>query len=468
MKDKQIFDLVVIGAGPGGYVAAIKAAQMGLKVGLVEKKFVGGTCLNVGCIPTKSLLSNAEVYHTIKESAKFGIKVDGVSFDFFNMFERKNNVVSQLRSSLEGLIKANKITILYGQATFESPTCLKITAEEKYLVEAEKIIIATGSEPTDISAFPCDYKKIHNSTSILDLKELPKSLAVIGGGYIGCEFASLYQTLGVEVTIIEALDSIIAMQGKLLSSSLTQAFEKQKINIKTKAKVKAINKNDNGVEIILEDGNKIETKMALVSVGRSFTSSELNLEKAGVESSDKGIIKVNNQMQTNVSGIYAIGDVTGGWMLAHSASHEGLVAASNCAGKKAFMHYNAVPSVIFTHPEIASVGLTEEQAQEKEVSYVLGKYPFQALGKSVATAATEGFAYILADKKTKQIIGAHVIGKGASILIAEMALAIQNELTLECIIETIHAHPTLSEVWLEAALITNGTPLHFPPIKGNS
>lgn len=463
MAEKQKFDVAVIGAGPGGYVAAIKAAQMGKKVALIEKNDLGGTCLNVGCIPSKALLSNASLFKKFKEAEAYGIKAEKLSFDFSKMKARKDQVVSKIRTSLGGLIKSNGITIFKGEAKFESPKDLKVLGENSAWIHADKIIIATGSEPIDIPAFPCDHERILNSTSALELSELPQSIAIIGGGYIGCEFASLYAEFGVKVIIIEALPSIVQTQGKEISAALTAAFHKSGIEIKTHTAVESIEKKGNGLVIHVSGGEKIAVEKAIVAVGRRLNSKGLGLEKAGLSEGPKGKIEVNEKMETAVPGIYAIGDITAIAMLAHVASHQGIVAAANACGQEAYIHYHAIPAVIFTHPEIASVGLTAEQAKEKGLNFSVGTFPFQALGKSIATMETEGFAQVIADKKTGEILGAHVVGHEASALISEMALAINNELTLDCVIDTIHAHPTVPEAWLEAALLANETPIHFPP-----
>ncbi len=464
MATQETFDIAIIGAGPGGYVAAIKAAQQGKKVALIDKGPLGGTCLNVGCIPTKTLLSNALVLNKIKHAADFGITTGPISFDFAQMKTRKDNVIASIRKSLEGLLQSNGITILRGVAEFISPKELKVKGEANCLIHANSIIIATGSEPLDVPAFPCDHKKILNSTSILELSSLPKTLVIVGGGYIGCEFASLYAELGVKVIILEALPSILALQGKAISDFLTTAFKKQGIEIRCGVFVEGIETSPTGVNVRLKDQSTIACDTALIAVGRKINTQSLCLEKAGVLISDKGSIPVNEKMETNVPGIYAIGDVTGKSMLAHVASHQGLIAAANALGQQAHMHYEAVPAVIFTNPEIATVGITLEQATAQGgYEAALGKFPFQALGKSIASLETGGFAQVVIDKKTRQILGAQVVGAEASVLIAEMALAIANELTLECVTETIHAHPTLSEAWLEAALISNETPIHFPP-----
>lgn len=463
MSERKKYDIAVIGAGPGGYVAAIKAAQRGKSVALFEKEALGGCCLNVGCIPTKTLLSHAGIVHNIRKAASFGIETGPLSLHYDKMKARKDQVVSKIRSSLEGLIKSNQITIYRGQAQFESPHLLKIKGADSLYIEAQNIIIATGSIPLDIPAFPCDHDRILNSTSILELTQLPKSLAIVGGGYIGCEFATLFAELGTKVTILEALPTILAAQGQTVAQFMTKSMTARGIDIQTQVSVKTIENKKNQVHITLSDGKNLDADYALVSVGRKVYTDGLMLEKAGLSPNERGFIETNEKMETAVRGIYAIGDVTGKWMLAHVASHQGIVAASNAAGIDAKMHYEAVPAVVFTSPEIATVGLTLEQAQKAGHVATVGTFPFQALGKAQAAMETDGFAQVIADKKTGQILGAVVIGHEASNLIAEMALAIQNELTLESIMETIHAHPTLAESWHEAALMANETPIHFPP-----
>jgi len=459
---ENTFDIIVLGSGPGGYPAALKAAQMGKKVAIIEANLIGGTCLNRGCIPSKTLISNAEILKKIRQANEYGISVENIGFDFEKMIERKDKVVENLRKGVTGLLTSSGVTIFKGYGKFISANEIKIIGENNAIIKACKIIIATGSEPKNIPAFPCDHECILDSTDILNKKNLPKKLAIIGGGIIGCEFASLYATFGVEVTILEMLPRIIPTEPGNISAKLQDSFTKQGIKIETNVRVLGIDRVANGVSVKLEGGKTVDADIALVAVGRQMNTSDIGLEKTGVIVSDNGMIPVNDKMETNVPGIYAIGDIASKWWLAHVATHQGLIAASNAAGHLEKMQYNAIPSAIFTQPEIATVGLSLEQALEKGYQAVLGTFPFIALGKSQAILETDGFSQIVIDKKTGQILGAQVMGYQASALIAEMAVAITNELTVESITSSIHAHPTISEGWLEAALLANDTPLHFP------
>lgn len=464
-NEQKKFDVVVIGGGPGGYPAAIRAAQSGKKVALIEAKEMGGTCLNRGCIPSKTLIANAEVLERIREASEFCITVKDVTFDYGKMVNRKDKIVTNIRKGLEGLIASNQITVYRGYGKFISPREIKITGQDNVVIIAEKTIIATGSEPRNMPAFPFDYERIHDSTSLLEMQKLPKSIVIVGGGVIGCEFASLYAALGVEVTILELLPRLIPMEDKGVSDALTIAFQKKGIKIHTQVQVAGIDRTSNGVSVRLADGQAHSAEIALVSVGRILNTSNIGLDKAGVVINGNGIIPVDDKMETNVPGIYAVGDIASKWWLAHVASHQGVVAAINACGQSAKMHYNSVPSVIFTHPEIGTVGLSLDDAIAKGYQAVTGAFPFMALGKSQAAHQTEGYAQIVLDKRTGQILGAQVVGHEASTLVAEMGLAIANELTVDCITETIHAHPTIAEVWLEAAFVGIGSPLHLPPKK---
>jgi dihydrolipoamide dehydrogenase len=462
VEKQEEFDIAVIGGGPGGYPAAIKAAQLGKKVALIEAWELGGTCLNRGCIPTKTLIYNAHLWRKIQNAEEFGIQIEKANFDYGKMAKRKDKVVAQVRGGLETLIRSNGISLFRGFGKFLSPHEIKVNGKDNALITAKKTIIATGSEPRELPAFPFDYKTIHDSTSILKIEKLPSSIAIIGGGIIGCEFASLYQTFGVNVTILEMLPRIIPTESESVSNALDKAFLKKGIKILTNALVQGIDSSKNGVTVHLAGKETLTADIALVAVGRSLNVKNIGLENTGVIVKDDGLVQVNSKMETNVPNIYAVGDIASKWWLAHVASHQGLVAASNAAGVEAKMHYEAVPSVIFTEPEIGTVGYTLEDALKEGYDAKLGSFPFQALGKSQATGETEGFAQIVIEKRTGQILGAQVVGSEAATLVAEMAVAIANELTLDCLTHTIHAHPTVAEVWLEAALIANDTPLHLP------
>lgn len=461
--EKKKFDVAVLGGGPGGYPAAIRAAQLGKSVALIEAKQLGGTCLNRGCIPSKALIAGSEVVARMGDAAKFGVKFKDLTVDFGQLAAHKDQVVDRMRGGLEGLIAANKIQVFASFGEFTGRHEIKVSGAQPALIEAEKIIIATGSEPRNMAAFPFDYERIHDSTSLLELKKLPKSILIVGGGVIGCEFASLYATLGVDVTILELLPSIISTEASEIAQALTKAFTKRGIKVEANVKVQKIDRTKDGVKITVEGGKTYEAETCLVSVGRSLNTKGIGLEKAGVVVLDNGMIKVNDRMETSADGIYAVGDIASKWWLAHVASHQGIVAAENACGNQARMAYNAVPSVIFTHPEIGTVGLSLEQALKAGYKAKIGAFPFQALGKSQAAVQTEGFAQIVIDERTGQILGAQVIGFEAATLIAEMALAITNELTVECLAETIHAHPTIAEAWLESAFMAEGLPLHLPP-----
>jgi len=464
-EEKKNFDVAVLGGGPGGYPAAIKAAQMGKKVALIDPDDLGGTCLNRGCIPSKALIANASLWNKIKHAADYGIFVENPHFDFACMKKRKDEVVATVRRSLEQLLLSNKITLIKGYGKFISPREIRVNGKDNCVVYAEKVIVATGSEPRDIFTFPCDHERILDSTSMLEITSLPKSMAIIGGGVIGCEFASLYSAFGVQVTILEMLPSIIPMECSSVSGELAKAFKNKGIRIETGVVVEGVDRTEKGVVVRLAGGDCVETDIALVSVGRVLNTARIGLETTGVLVRENGMIVVDEHMETNVPGIYAVGDIASKWWLAHVASHQGLVAARNACGENAVMHYNAVPSVIFTEPEIGTVGMSLSMALSEGYDATLGAFPFQALGKAQAALETEGFAQIVLDKRSGQVLGAQVVGSEAATLVAEMAVVIANEMTVECITETIHAHPTVAEIWLEAALVANDTPLHLPPKK---
>lgn len=459
------YDLIVIGGGPGGYVCAIKAAQLGLKVALVEKEKVGGTCLLRGCIPTKTLLANAHVVQMIRTAKEFGISVDGFHIHYAQMKERKDLVIDTLWKGVSQLLKTNGIDCFEGTASFVSPQEIKVRGTKPLALSAKKIVIATGSIPSSILSAPVDFHRIHDSTSILELTKLPKSLLILGAGYIGCEFASLFAELGVKVTLVEFLPGIVWTQGKSISTFLTNSFQKKGISLKCNVKMEKCHVTEEGVLLSLSDGSSLEGEMLLVSVGRRPYTEGLELGNAGIGTNPQGFIPVNEKMETDVKGIYAIGDVTGKSMLAHTASHQGIVAAINCSGQSEKMHYDSIPAVIFTDPEIATVGYTLEIAKEKGFDAVSHKFPFAALGKAQAGIETEGYAELVTEKKTGRILGAFLVGSNAGNLISEITLAIDNELTIESLSSTIHPHPTLSEAWMETALLAQGLPIHLPPVK---
>lgn len=462
MEEKK-FDIAVLGGGPGGYPAAIRAAQLGKSVALIEAKELGGTCLNRGCIPSKALIAGAEFVGRLKDAPQFGIQIPHMGFDFNHLARHKDQVVEKMRKGLEGLISSNKITLFRGFGKLVSRHEIKVMGQDQASIISDKIIIATGSEPRNFPAFPFDYKRIHDSTSLLGMTELPKKILIIGGGVIGCEFASLYAHIGVEVTILELLPRILSTEAQEISEALTRAFHKRGIKVETGVKVQKIVSADQEVVAMVEGGRTFNADCCLVAVGRSLNTKNIGLEKAGVLVQENGLIAVNDKMETSVDGIYAVGDIASKWWLAHVASHQGIIAAENACGKSATMFYNAIPNVIFTDPEIGSVGLSLEEAAKQGYKAKIGAFPFQALGKSQATLQTEGFAQIVIDEKTGQILGAQVIGFEAATLIAQMTLAMTNELTVECVAETIHAHPTISEAWGEAALMAEGLPIHLPP-----
>ena len=400
----------------------------------------------------------------LKDASSFGIEIPKFVIHYEQLAQHKDQVVLKMRKGLEGLIAANKITVFHGYGKFLSPHEIKVIGQDNAIVTADKIIIATGSEPRNVSVFPFDYERIHDSTSLLALTTLPKKILIIGGGVIGCEFASLFANLGSEVTILELLPTIISTEAPEISQALTRAFGKKGIKVETSVKVQKVERNGKGVIATIEGGKSYAADCCLVAVGRSLNTRDNGLDKVGVLVLENGMVSVNEKMETSVDGIYAVGDIASKWWLAHVASHQGIVAAENACGNAARMHYNAIPSVIFTDPEIGSVGLSLESALKQGFKAKTAPFPFQALGKSQATLQSDGFAQIVVEEKSGQILGAQVIGYEAATLIAEMTLAITNELTVECVAESIHAHPTIAEAWGEAAMLAEG----FPPERASA
>lgn len=461
MADK--FNLTVIGGGPGGYVAAIRACQLGLKVAVIEEKQMGGTCLNRGCIPTKSLLHSAEVYHTVKTSSEYGIVSRDVSFDYAKIVAKKDAVVKQLRSGVEFLVKSNGGTIINGQAYIKDKNTIEIRGKNPQTISTEKIVIATGSRPSKPPIPGIDGDKVLNSDSLLDLKTCPDKIVIIGGGVIGVEFATVFNTLGKDVTIIEMIDDILPGVDTEISSLLRKSLEKKGVKIYTNSTVTSIQSNENAKCIFRtnEIEQTVESDIVLIAIGRKPNTEDLGLDNVGIVA-EKGFIKVDERLETSVNGIYAIGDITGKVMLAHVASAQGLAAAANAAGKDQRIEYPVIPGCIYTSPEIATVGLTEAEAVSKGYEVKVGRFPVSANGKSMIMGEREGLVKIVTDETTGEILGTHIIGPRATDMIAETCLAMKLESTIEEIANTIHPHPTVSEIIMEAAHDVEGLCVHKP------
>jgi dihydrolipoyl dehydrogenase len=465
------YDVVVIGGGPGGYVAAIRAAQLGLKTACVEKRgSLGGTCLNIGCIPSKALLQSSEKFAEAKHAlAVHGVKIDGVSLDLPAMMARKDKVVLDNTRGVEFLFKKNKVDYVKGAARFVAPDRLAITpidggtARE---IEGKSIIIATGSDVVSLPGVEIDEKAVVSSTGGLSLSAVPKRLVVIGAGYIGLEMGSVWRRLGSEVTVVEFFDRITPGMDAEVAKNLQRVLTKQGFVFRLGTKVVAARRGKNEATLTLEPaqgGSREELKadIVLVAVGRRPYTEGLGLETAGVLVDNKGRIKVDGGFATNVKGIYAIGDVIAGPMLAHKASEEGVALAETLAGQRSHVNYDAIPAVIYTWPEVASVGRTEEDLAAAGTAYKVGKFPFSANSRARANADSEGFVKILADVKSDRVLGVHIIGPDAGTMIAEAALAMEYGASAEDIARTCHAHPTLNEAVKEAALAVEGHPLHI-------
>ncbi len=454
----------VLGAGPGGYVAALKAAQLGAEVVVVEDTEVGGTCLNRGCIPTKTMLASSELFEKLKKAEEFGIEIEGtVNPNLSKVIKRKQKVIDIQVKGIKGLFKSWGIELKKGRGRLVSEKQIKIEGNDTdETIEVDKIIIATGSRPAEIPLFPFDGKRIISSTEALEITEIPKSILIIGAGVIGCEFASIFRAFGTEVTMVELLPRAVSTEDEEISRTLERELKKKKIKLFTEVKAESVEVTDDGVKTKLSNGKEIVSEVVLVSIGRALNSDNIGLEDVGVEKGQRGEIKVNEKMETNVPGIYAIGDVTGGILLAHVASKEAIVAAVNATGGEKVMDYTVVPAAIFTHPEIGSVGLREHQAKEKGIDYITGQFQFRALGKAHAMGEISGLIKIIADKKTDKILGAHIIGPHASDLIHEASVAMKNGVTIKELADTIHAHPTLSEGIMEAAEDVHGEAIHVP------
>ncbi len=463
------FDLVVIGGGPGGYVCAIRAAQLGLKTACVESRgALGGTCLNVGCIPSKSLLNLSENFHKAKKDFnQQGIEIEGIKLNIEKMMANKNKSIQVLTKGVEFLFKKNKVTYIKGKGVLFSKNDIVVYEKnEKTNYKAKNIVIATGSAVASLPGINIDEKNIISSTGALSLNKVPNKLAVIGGGYIGLEMGSVWSRLGSKVTVIEYLDYITPGMDREISDEFKKILTKQGIKFKMGSKVNSVKNNGSSVSINYTDikNSKNETEdydKVLVSVGRKPYTEGLNLTKVGVKKDNKGRIEVNDKLQTSIKNIYAIGDVIKGPMLAHKAEEEGIAVAEILAGQAGHVNYDVIPGVVYTSPEVATVGKTEEQLKDEKRSYKVGKFPFLANSRAKVNNETEGFVKILADSKTDKVLGVHIIGPHCGDMIAEMALAMEFGASAEDIARTCHAHPTHTEAIKEAALAVDKRPIHF-------
>ena len=462
------YDLIIIGSGPGGYVAAIRAAQLGMKVACVEKEpTLGGTCLNIGCIPSKALLNSSEKYIELKTHAEeHGIKTGKVDLDLSTLMQRKDKIVKQLTAGIGFLFKKNKITYLNGTASFVDKQNIKVKSSKELTLSAKNFIIATGSSSMERPGIIVDEKQIVTSTGALSLPTVPKTMLVIGGGYIGLEMGSVWSRLGTKVTVVEKLDRIVPTMDGEIATEFMKSLEKQGLEFKLSHKVVATKSGSKDVEVTMEseqDKKQVKDKfnVVLMSIGRKPNTEELNLEKIGVKLNDQQAIDVDQQYKTSVDNIYAIGDVAPGPMLAHKAEEEGVACVEIINGQKTHMNYDTIPAIVYTNPEVASVGKTEEQLKESKTEYKVGKFPFMANGRALTTSESEGFVKILADKKTDAILGAHIIGHDAGQLVAEIVTAMEFGGSAEDIARICHAHPTTSEAVKEAALNVDGRSIHI-------
>ncbi|GAB3068244.1 dihydrolipoyl dehydrogenase [Virgibacillus ainsalahensis] len=456
-------DTLVVGAGPGGYVAAIRAAQLGQKVTIVDKGALGGVCLNVGCIPSKALIEAGHKAADAQGHEELGIKTDNVTVDFSKVQEWKSGVVNKLTSGVESLLKGNKVDILKGEVYFVDKNTAKVMDEKNsQTYKFNNCIVATGSSPIEIPSFKFS-DRVLDSTGALNLKEIPKKLVVIGGGYVGTELGSAYANFGTEVVILEGAKDILGGFEKQMTQLVKKRLKKKNVSIVTEAMAKGVEESEDGVKVSYESNGKEETVEAdyvLVTVGRRPNTEEIGLEQAGVEMDDKGLIKVDKQGCTNVDTIYAIGDIVAGLPLAHKASYEGKVAAEAISGEKSEIDYIGMPAVAFTDPELASVGYTESEAKEAGYDVKAAKFPFAANGRALSLNNSDGFLKLITRKDDGLVIGAQIAGPNASDMISEVGLAIEAGMTAEDIALTVHAHPTLGEITMEAAEVALGTPIH--------
>ncbi len=460
------FDIAVIGAGPGGYIAALKAARMGAKVAVVEKHHFGGTCLNYGCIPSKALLASAELLHKIKGASDLGVSVEGpVSFDWKKIQKRKNKVLAKLRGGIKGLFKASEITVFSGSACFDGLGKVNVTDDKGQVTafEAPKIIIATGSVPSRIPGWPTDTDFVCTSDEALHWDTLPERLLIVGGGVIGCEFACMMNEYGVEVTIVELMDNLLPEMETELGVTLAGAFAKRGIKIHCGVKVESMKVTDGSVEAVISDGQTLQFDKVLVSTGRRPNTQSLGLETVGIEA-DRGFIRVNDKMETTVDGYYCIGDSNGRCLLAHAASAQGEIAVKNALGHTEELDL-PVPGAVYTFPEIASVGMTSKQACDKGIAISVGEFPIGALGKAMAVGEDSGFVRVISSKDDGRLLGVHILGHNATEIIESAAAMLTLKADTHQLGEMIFAHPTISEAVKEAAEDVFQNALHLPPKK---
>jgi dihydrolipoamide dehydrogenase len=482
----ETFDVVVVGGGPGGYPAAIRAAQLGLKTALVEKERPGGVCLNWGCIPTKAMLRSAEVLETVQHSAEYGVLADNVRLDYSAVLKRKERATKTLTDGVASLLKANGVTVVNGHARFTGPTAVEVVpvgeaplgaggplynappapdGRPQASLEGRNLIVATGSTPVLLPIPGIDLPGVVTSDGAFLLGEVPRRIVVIGASAVGAEWATMFNAFGSEVTMVELLATLLPAEDEDMGKTLARSFTRRGIKVQTTRTVSEITQVAGGLQVTITDpdgqrATQVETDVVLVGVGRRPNTEGLGLERAGVATNERGWVEVDDRLRTNVAGVHAIGDVTGKVLLAHVASHQGLVAAGVIAGHDERIDYRVVPAATFTHPEGASVGLTEAKAREAGHDVVVGRFPFTALGRAQTYGSTEGLVKVVADRKYGEVLGVHIIGPSASDLIPDGALAMHLEATLHDIADTIHAHPTLGESTMEATMVALGLPVH--------
>lgn len=464
----ETFDVVIIGSGPGGYVAAIRAGQLGLKTAIVEKdKRLGGTCLHRGCIPTKSFLHSAELYAHVMDAHEFGVDVQNAKVNWANVLKAKDKVVTKGANGIDYLMKKNKVTVVKGTGRLAGKGKVEVTLTEggtKQTLETKNVVIATGSVPKSLPTVKVDHKRVLNSDSVLELQTVPKSIIVLGAGAVGCEFASVFNHVGSQVTLVEYLPRMLPIEDEEASKEIEKAYKKRKIALELGAKVEAVEDTGSGVKVTMDVGGQkktLEAELLLSAVGRAPVTEGIGLETVGVKT-DRGFVTVDAMMRTNVEGVYAIGDVVPSAMLAHVASAEGVVAVEHIAGKDPeAVNYDLTPSATYCYPEVASVGLTEKKAKERGYDVKTGIFPFSAITKASISGEGQGMVKIVSDKKYDEVLGIHMVGPKATELLAEACIALRLETTTHELAYTMHAHPTLSEIMKEAAEATLGHPIHI-------